>query len=80
MLAIDNPYRNGRIVLDFDGAGQKTDVYVYTTHVGSHVGGYDSWNVDITDAVKAFLGSKDAERFKGKVPLSIRCDNSRDLE
>ena len=31
-----------------------------------HVGGYDSWNVDITDAVKAFLGSKDAERFKGK--------------
>lgn len=80
LLAIDNPYRNGRIVLDFDGAGQKTDVYVYTTHVGSHVGGYDSWNVDITDAVKAFLGSKDAERFKGKVPLSIRCDNSRDLE
>ena len=80
LLAIDNPYRNGRIVLDFDGAGQKTDVYVYTTHVGSHVGGYDSWNVDITDAVKAFLGSKDAKRFKGKVPLSIRCDNSRDLE
>ena len=35
LLAIDNPYRNGRIVLDFDGAGQKTDVYVYTTHVGS---------------------------------------------
>ena len=80
LLAIYNPYRNGRIVLDFDGAGQKTDVYVYTTHVGSHVGGYDSWNVDITDAVKAFLGSNDAKLFKGKVPLSIRCDNSRDLE
>ncbi|WP_075964439.1 glycoside hydrolase family 2 protein [Parabacteroides massiliensis] len=80
LLTIDNPYSDGRIVLDFDGAGQKTDVYIYTTHVGSHVGGYDSWNVDITDAVKTFLGSKDAVRFKGKVPLSIRCDNSRDLE
>ena len=51
---------------DFDGAGQKTDVYVYTTHVGSHVGGYDSWNVDITDAVKAFLGSKMRNVSKGK--------------
>ena len=57
LLTIDNPYPDGRIMLDFDGAGQKTDVYVYTTLVGSHVGGYDSWNVDITDAVKIFLGS-----------------------
>lgn len=81
LLTIDNPYPDGRIVLDFDGAGQKTDVYVYTTHVGSHVGGYDSWNVDITEAVKEFLAdSKEAKRFGGKVPLSIRCDNSRDLE
>lgn len=81
LLTIDNSYPDGRIVLDFDGAGQKTDVYVYTTHVGSHVGGYDSWNVDITEAVKEFLAdSKEAKRFGGKVPLSIRCDNSRDLE
>lgn len=79
-LAIDNPYANGRILLDFDGAGQKTDVYVYTTLVGSHAGGYDSWSVDITDAVKEFLTGKEAKRFGGKVPLSIRCDNSRDLE
>lgn len=79
-LKLDNPYPNGRIVLEFEGAGQKTDVYIYTTKVGSHVGGYDSWNVDITDAVRAFLSGKDAERFGGEVPLSIRCDNTRDAE
>ena len=79
-LQLDNPYENGRCVLEFEGAGQVTDVYVYTTHVASHVGGYDSWNVDITDAAKAFLASPDAERFKGKVPLNIRCDNTRDTE
>lgn len=79
-LKLNNPYPNGRIVLEFEGAGQKTDVYVYTTKVGSHVGGYDSWNVDITEAVEVFLSSKEAERFKGEVPLSIRCDNTRDAE
>lgn len=79
-LEISNPYANGRVMLEFEGAGQKTDVYVYTTKVGSHVGGYDSWNVDITDAVNEFLSSPDASRFGGKVPLSIRCDNSRDAE
>lgn len=79
-LSLHNPYPDGRILLEFEGAGQKTDVYIYTTKVGSHVGGYDSWNVDITDAVKAFLASDAAARFKGKIPLSIRCDNSRDAE
>ncbi|MBD5318093.1 MAG: glycoside hydrolase family 2 protein [Bacteroides sp.] len=79
-LSISNPYADGRVMLEFEGAGQKTDVYVYTTKVGSHVGGYDSWNVDITDAVNEFLSSDAAARFDGKVPLSIRCDNSRDAE
>lgn len=79
-LKVNNPYNNGRTVLEFEGAGQKTQVYIYTTLVGEHVGGYDSWNVDITDAVKDFLSSPSAERFGGEVPLSIRCDNSRDSE
>lgn len=79
-LPLQNPYPGGRVMLEFEGAGQKTDVYVYTTKVGSHVGGYDEWSVDITDAVKEFLNSEAAKRFKGKVPVSVRCDNSRDLE
>lgn len=79
-LDLDNPYPDGRILLDFEGAGQKAEVYVYMTKVGSHVGGYDEWFVDITDAVAQFRKSPDAERFKGKVPVAIRCDNSRDAE
>lgn len=80
-LTLQNTYPNGRILLHFEGAGQKTEVYVYTTKVGEHVGGYDEWTVDITDAVAAFKKEKVfAEQFKGQVPISIRSDNSRDLE
>ncbi|HTI07617.1 MAG TPA: glycoside hydrolase family 2 TIM barrel-domain containing protein [Puia sp.] len=80
-LDIANPYANGRTLLHFEGAGQQTDVYIYTTKVGSHRGGYDEWTVDITDALTAF--TKDAvfkKQFKGSIPLSIRTDNSRDPE
>lgn len=81
MLNLNNPYSQGRILLEFEGAGQKTDVYVYTTRVGSHVGGYDGWTLDITEAVKEFQQSEVArKRFKGKIPLAVRCDNGRDTE
>ena len=80
-LDIKNPYNNGRTLLHFEGAGQKAEVYVYTTKVGSHVGGYDEWTVDITAAVDAFKKTDVYQKqFKGKVPVSIRTDNSRDLE
>jgi beta-galactosidase len=80
-LDIKNPYGNGRTLLHFEGAGQKTEVYVYTTKVGSHVGGYDEWTVDITDAVEKFKKDDSLQKqFKGKIPVSIRTDNSRDLE
>lgn len=80
LLSVDNPYKEGRTLLHFEGAGQKTRVYIYTEEVASHVGGYDEWEADITDAVNRFLSSDDAGRFGGKIPLSIRCDNSRDTE
>ncbi|MGN6181350.1 MAG: glycoside hydrolase family 2 TIM barrel-domain containing protein [Mucilaginibacter sp.] len=80
-LEIDNRYKNGRTLLHFEGAGQTTDVYVYTTKVGSHVGGYDEWSVDITEAIEAFKRTDVFKtQFKGKVPIEIRCDNSRNLE
>lgn len=80
-IEVKNPYQEGRTLLHFEGAGQKTEVYVYMTKVGSHVGGYDEWSVDITDAIRKFLDNKkESERFKGKIPVSIRCDNSRDVE
>jgi beta-galactosidase len=80
-IEVKNPFAEGRTVLHFEGSGQKTDVYVYLTKVGSHTGGYNEWSVDITEAVSDFLRNKTlAAFFKGKVPVSIRCDNSRDLE
>lgn len=67
LLDIQNPYPNGRILLDFEGAGQKTEVYIYTTLVASHVGGYDEWTADITEAVQAFVSTPEYQkRFKGK--------------
>jgi len=80
-LDIKNPNDNGRTILHFEGAGQNTDVYIYTTKVGSHQGGYDEWSVDITKAVKDFKKTDVFKKqFGGKVPIAIRCDNSRDLE
>lgn len=80
-LAIRNPYPNGRTLLHFEGAGQKTKVYLYDQLVGEHVGGYDEWTVDITEAVKAFEANPAFQKqYKGRYPLIIRTDNSRDTE
>ena len=80
-LELHNPYAGGRTLLHFEGAGQKTEVYIYTTKAGSHIGGYDEWTVDITDAAAAFAQTDICrQQFKGKIPLSIRTDNARDLE
>lgn len=70
-LKINNPYKEGRTLLHFEGAGQKTEVYIGLNKVGSHMGGYDEWSVDITDF---------CDNDTNEVPLAIRCDNSRDLE
>jgi len=80
-VKVENPYQNGRTILHFEGAGQKTSVYIYTIKIAEHVGGYDEFTVDITDAVAAFKkDSAFAGRFNGQIPIAIRCDNSRDLE
>jgi len=60
---------------------RKQKYNIYSRKVGSHVGGYDEWSVDITEAIRKALADPDCrKRFNGKVPLSIRCDNSRDTE
>src|SRR5215469_3940400 len=76
-LKINNPFPGGRTLLHFEGAGQKTAVFVGADNVGDHVGGYDEFVTDITDAAANAL--KNPEN-KGKVPVAILCDNSRDLE
>ena len=67
-IDVSNPYPGGHALLDFEGAGQKTQVYVDGQLMGSHVGGYDRWTVDITEV------------GKGTHSIAVRCDNSRDVE
>lgn len=72
-------FENGqRHLLHFEGAGQKTKVFVDNQLVGEHVGGYDEFTFDITDAVWQYsqMDGNEAD----SVPLVIRCDNSRDLQ
>ena len=77
LVKIANPYPNGRTLLHFDGAGQKSQVFVNTDKVGEHLGGYDQWTVDITEAAAKAMKNED---YKGQVPISVMCDNSRDAE
>lgn len=72
-LKISNPFPNGRTLLHFEGAGQKSKVFVGLNQVGEHVGGYDEWDVDITAAAT----NTDAN---GELPVAVLCDNSRDAE
>ena len=76
-LNINNPYKSGRTVIHFEGSGQKTEVYVHTTKVGSHVGGYDEFSVDITDAISLY---KKNNPEAVEIPIAVRCDNTRDVE
>lgn len=78
-LAVDNPYKEGRTLLHFEGAGQRTELYVYTRQVGEHQGGYDEFTVDITEAA-AEMDAGVLERYQGMVPVAVQCDNSRELE
>jgi len=76
-LKLENPFPNGRTLLHFEGAGQKSETFVYLDRVTQHIGGYDEFVVDITEAAAKTLKRQDA---KGEVPLAILCDNSRDPE
>ncbi len=69
------PFRTGARFLHFEGAGQKAQVFVDLEKAGAeHIGGYDEFTVDITDAAARTL------RHDDTVPIAVLCDNSRDLE
>jgi beta-galactosidase len=76
-LKISNPFPNGRTLLHFDGAGQKSQVFVGSQKVAEHLGGYDEWTVDITDVAAGELSKPENN---GQVPIAVLCDNSRDAE
>ena len=75
-LALENPFADGRTILHFQGAGQTTTLWVGSTLIGTHKGGYDEFVFDITDAVQHLS----AAEAKGGVPIVVLCDNSPDLD
>jgi beta-galactosidase len=75
-LALRNPFANGHTMLHFQGAGQTTTLWVGSTLIGTHKGGYDEFTFDITEAVLR-LPLADT---KGGVPIAVLCDNSPDLD
>ncbi|MGB7265359.1 MAG: glycoside hydrolase family 2 TIM barrel-domain containing protein, partial [Terracidiphilus sp.] len=74
-ISVANPLRDGRTLLYFEGAGQTSHVYVANSLVGTHVGGYDEFVFDVTEAVQAAQGT-----VNGSVPIAVLCDNSENLE
>jgi beta-galactosidase len=87
-VPIANPFKNGRTLLHFEGAGQTTAVYAGEKLAGKHTGGYDEFVFDITDQVSSFTESQknappakpNAKKQPEGVPIAVLCDNSRDLE
>jgi len=75
-ISVNNPFANGRTILHFQGAGQTTTLWVGSTLIGTHKGGYDEFAFDITDAVQQLTS---ADKQAG-IPVAVVCDNSPDLE
>jgi len=75
-LKLANPLPAGRTLLHFEGAGQKTAVFIGLDQVAEHIGGYDEFVVDITGPVARLHESSPSVT---DVPLAIACDNSHDL-
>jgi beta-galactosidase len=73
-LSLNNPFVGGRAILNFQGAGQTTTLWLGSLLVGTHEGGYDEFDFDITEALQR-LPLADA---KGGVPVTVCCDNSPD--
>jgi beta-galactosidase len=76
-LKLANPFPKGRTLLHFDGAGQKSQVFVGLEKAGEHEGGYDEWEVDITDSARRAATNSSSN---GTIPIAVLCDNSRDAE
>src|SRR5688572_29532184 len=76
-VEVKNPFPGGRTLFHFEGAGQKTEAFVHTDKVGSHVGGYDEFTIDVTDQVNK--RPKISDQI-APLPVAVFCDNSRDLE
>jgi beta-galactosidase len=75
-IALRNPFTDGRTILHFQGAGQTTTLWVGSTLIGTHKGGYDEFVFDVTEAIQRIPITE----AKLGVPIAVLCDNSPDLD
>jgi beta-galactosidase len=75
-LALHNPFADGRTILHFQGAGQTTTLWIGSTLIGTHKGGYDEFVFDITEAIQRVTTAE----AKLGVPIAVLCENSPDLD
>ncbi len=73
-VPVENPFEGGRTLLNFQGAGQTSTVWVGSVLVGSHKGGYDEFSFDITEALRHLP----PDSSTAGVPISVCCDNTPD--
>ena len=52
-FTLPEDFNRGRVLLHFGAVDQKADIYVNRKHLCHHLGGYESFTVDITDALAA---------------------------
>lgn len=84
-VSVANPYKNGRTLLHFEGAGQATAVYVGDQLLGKHTGGYDEFVFDMSDflpktADESIITSNRKTISPVEIPIAVLCDNSGDLD
>jgi len=66
-LEIANPFQNGRTMLHFEGAGQKSEVFVFLDKAGQHLGGYDEFAIDISESsARALKAPLQADGFRSQ--------------
>ncbi len=53
VFSLPKDFNKGRVILHFDSVDQIADVYVNNKHLMKHVGGYNHFEVDITNVLKA---------------------------
>jgi len=75
-LLVRNPFADGRTILHFQGAGQTTSLWVGSTLVGTHKGGYDEFDFDITETIRQLPVSE----TKDGVQIAVCCDNTPDRD
>lgn len=59
-------YQGKKVIIEFQGAMQTTDVYVNGTRVTTHLGGYDPFAIDITGELQ----------FDGDNVIAVKLNNS----